>query len=371
MVKLTLIFSDIEAGGGTNTDDFVEGRLLYETIRNNFAYVKKYQTDLVLNGDILDLMKCDYKGEYPRHITEKVSLWKLERVYQTHPGFFKVLKEFLKVRKDARIVYVLGNHDYDLIYPKVQEAFVQFIVGKDEKLGKRILFPGFEFSDGLVHVEHGSQFDKFFSIDPDAFVYYSKHHFVGEPFLLLPWGYNALFDFYIHLKEKYPIIERLLPRDELLTALPSRLRLRLMWGTVWYMLKSFFYLQFKEWDDVLFRFHPREFYKYFLSFFKKEYTLVILWRAKNLLRKSKFKVLSVGHNHISGVHTEGNKTILNTGPWRDEYHYVSNRKAFVPKDKSYGWILHEEKKIKEVRLVTVPTEQKEITKEALRKILGY
>ncbi|MBL7051932.1 MAG: hypothetical protein ISS01_02480, partial [Nanoarchaeota archaeon] len=50
MDKLTLIFSDIEAGSGTNTDDLVEEDLLCQVIRNNFSYAKKYHTDLVLNG---------------------------------------------------------------------------------------------------------------------------------------------------------------------------------------------------------------------------------------------------------------------------------------------------------------------------------
>ena len=244
MDKLTLIFSDIEAGGGTVTDDFVEEELFCNAVRRNFVYLRKYPTDLVLNGDFFDFMKCPYKESYPRHITEEIVLWKLNKVYKAHPLLFKTLKDFLKASTKSRIIFIVGNHDFGIVYPKVQDQIVNLITGKNKILRERILFPGFEFTDNLVHIEHGSQLDPFFCVDPEAFVYFSENLFIGEPFLLLPWGYNALYDFYIHIKEEIPLAERLKPRGKLLLHMPSNYRNKLFFGVLFYLLKSFF-LQFE------------------------------------------------------------------------------------------------------------------------------
>ena len=88
MQKLTLIFSDTEFGEGNATDDFVEDELLIETISKNFHYGKEYPIDFIFNGDTFDFLKAPYKGKYPRHITEKISLWKLEEIQKAHLLFF-------------------------------------------------------------------------------------------------------------------------------------------------------------------------------------------------------------------------------------------------------------------------------------------
>ncbi|MBT5030151.1 hypothetical protein HON03_02695 [archaeon] len=367
MDKLTLIFSDIEAGSGTNTDDLVEEDLLCQVIRNNFAYAKKYPTDLVLNGDIFDFMKSPYKKEYPRHITEPISLWKLEKIAKAHPLFLGVLKEFLKVNKRTRIVFVYGNHDFDLMFPKVKEEILNLIVGKDKKLRERIIFPGFEFSDDLLLVEHGSQLDEFFSVDPENFLFNIEGYFIGEPFLKLPWGYNALYDYYIYLKEKLPLLERLFPKKMLLNLLPFEARMSMIWGTVWYMFKSFFYTQVKNWNDVLYRFHIKDFYKYFKHFTKREFHVVVRRRAKKKLREIDQELLSVGHNHKPGMIKVGKKTLLNTGTWRDEYYYNWRNQMFEPMDKSYGFVVHNKNKIEEMKLIYVPSEQEDIPRFRLNE----
>lgn len=369
MRRLLLIFSDIEAGGGTATDDFVEDELLCRTLQENFRYTKEYPTDLILNGDTFDFMKSPYKGAYPRHITENVSLWKLEKIREAHPQIFNVFGKFLKSNKRTRIIFVHGNHDFDLVYPKVQERVKKIIAGNDKKLKARILFPGFEFEDGLVFVEHGSQLDKFFTVDPQKLVYYSETHFVGEPFLLFPWGYNALYDHFIHIKEEIPFTERLMPRLRAISILPKRYQRKLLFGTAWYMVKGFCWTQFRHWDDKLYRLHPREFWKYFRALAKKRFELRIIGPAKRKLRKSKYKVLAIGHSHISNIYRVKKKVVLNTGNWRDEYTYSRSGKKFIPKQKSYGFVLNDKNNVK-LKLIKVPSQQKEISVSELKEMLN-
>ena len=108
MQKLTLVFSDIEIGIGNNTDDFVEEKLFCDTLKSNFHYHKKYNMDLVLNGDIFDFLKASYKNTYPRHVTEKISIWKLEHMYKAHPDFFNTLTEFINL-ENTRIIFIIGK----------------------------------------------------------------------------------------------------------------------------------------------------------------------------------------------------------------------------------------------------------------------
>ena len=368
MKRLILIFSDIEAGGGTATDDFVEDDLLCQTIKENFIHQKKYPTDLILNGDTFDFMKCPYKGSYPRHITENISLGKLEKIIEAHPLIFKTLAEFLASDKRARIIFVHGNHDFDLVYPRVQEKMKELLAGNDLKMKKRILFPGFEYEDGLLLVEHGSQLDKFFTVDPKKLVYFSKTHFIGEPFLLFPWGYNALYDHFIHIKEEIPLMERLMPRMRAFNILPKKYQRRILFGTGWYMVKSFCWTQFTHWDDKLYRFHPKEFLVYFRNLTKKRFELRIVGPARRKLRKSKYKVLAIGHSHISNIYRIRKKVVLNTGNWRDEYVYSRYGKKFIPKQKSYGFILLDKKEAM-LKLIKVPSGQKEITVQEIKEML--
>ena len=50
-MKLSLIFSDVEAGSGNRTDDFIDDKLLCKTIRSHSKEAKKNPTDIIMNGD--------------------------------------------------------------------------------------------------------------------------------------------------------------------------------------------------------------------------------------------------------------------------------------------------------------------------------
>ncbi len=367
MKKLSLIFSDIELGSGTATDDFVEDDLLCDTIKENFKHTKEHPTDLILNGDIFDFLKCPYKGEYPRHITEKISVWKINKIHEAHPKVFNIWERFLESDKRTRIIFITGNHDFDVEYPEVQKRIKELIT-KNKKLRDRILFPGLEYSENLLYVEHGSQLDKFFKIDRKKLINYQKNNVIGEPYLIFPWGYNAIFDHFIHMKEKIPILERIHPKTIALSLLPLKYKWKMFAGTSWYMIKSFFFTQLIHWDDPLYRFRPDELYKYFYSFFKKEFTHVIVGPAKRKIKRSSYRAIAIGHSHQSVVKKKKGKLIINTGNWRDEYSFALDGKRFLPKQKSYGFILHDKYNIK-LKLIKVASRQPELTIKELREIL--
>lgn len=366
MDRLSFIFSDIEAGSGTATDDFVEEKLLCKTIRSLFPDARKHRAELILNGDTFDFMKSPYKKTYPKHITPKVSLYKLERIAKVHHLFFQTLSAWLKNDSESRIVFVYGNHDFDLLFPEVQRKVIDIIAGSANDLRSRIVFPGFEYRDGPILAEHGSQLDEIFQVDPAQIVVQNSE---GKPFLRLPWGYNALYDHYIHIKEEYPILERLCPKAQILSILLSSLRKRVVVDAATYLLKSFLYTQLRHWKDPVYRFHPRVFTKYTNKLLRKQFELHILDAAKRKLVETEINVLAVGHSHKPIVQIYAGKRILNTGTWRDEYLLSKDGKWYRPKEKTYGYIRHDGKNIKSLKLVCIQSRQRPQSVSELKKFL--
>lgn len=356
-MRLSLIFSDIEIGVGNRTDDFIDDKLLCKTIRSHFKESKKYHSDLILNGDIFDFMKAPYKGRYPKHITAAISVGKLNDISKAHPGFFQCLRLWLRQSKHNRVIFINGNHDYDIVFEEVQQR-IKEILAKNRKMHSRILFPGWEFTDGLLHVEHGSQLDEIFHVDPDKFIFHSPKHMVKEPFLQLPWGYNALYDHFIEVKERYPLLERVYPKVNVFKYMPLPLKNKLTIGTFYYMMKAFFYIQLRHWGDPMQAFSFRDFRRYMRNLFKSEFEVSFIDNAKKKLKKHHAQVLSVGHNHTESIHRIGNKVIINTGPWRDEYRLQDGKHIAYPKEKSYGYVIHSASRVEKAELKLVASVQK-------------
>ncbi|MEZ4087379.1 MAG: metallophosphoesterase [Candidatus Gracilibacteria bacterium] len=127
--------SDIEMGRGDITDDFSDDQAVAEflekIITDHAAEQPSPKITLVLNGDIFDFLKMEYKGELPYLITEDISLWKLEEVFKTHPGVFKAMKKFLDAHSHTNIHFVIGNHDSDIAWPSLQERIKQELGNQD------------------------------------------------------------------------------------------------------------------------------------------------------------------------------------------------------------------------------------------------
>jgi len=69
-------------------------------------------------------------------------LAKLDLIISAHPEVFKALDNFLS-HKNKKLVYILGNHDAELVFKTSQAAFINKF---DEKNRDRIFF-----NDSLYH----------------------------------------------------------------------------------------------------------------------------------------------------------------------------------------------------------------------------
>lgn len=141
---------------------------------------------LVLNGDILDFdLVCAVPDDPPwpvspgerRHgldPTPGKSVFKLERILADHPGFLSTVARVLA--GGHRVVYLLGNHDRELCFAEVREAFVAAVrraaeaEGLEADTSALVFEPWFFHVPGELFVEHGQQYD-----------YYTSFRYVLDP----------------------------------------------------------------------------------------------------------------------------------------------------------------------------------------------
>jgi len=129
------------------------------------------QIELILNGDIFDFDSVTSLPERPPYRIswlerkrglfpqEPKSLFKMNRIIQDHPEWFSALSDFIK--KGHRVIFVFGNHDLELHFPKVQQAILDGLkLGPEEK--KNVRFnEWFYISNSDTVVEHGNQYDPY------------------------------------------------------------------------------------------------------------------------------------------------------------------------------------------------------------------
>jgi len=106
------------------------------------------QIELILNGDIFDLLKVQIEGAWPTEITAEIAERKLKQCLDGHPHFVAALRSLLQ-KPNRRCVYLPGNHDLDMWFPAPQELFKTF------------------FSSGGTIVEYGQRFLTFIRSDND------------------------------------------------------------------------------------------------------------------------------------------------------------------------------------------------------------
>ena len=158
----------------------------------------------VLNGDIIDFDLVTAAPDEPpwpvtraerrrgMDPTEPKSVWKLELVLAHHQQLVVALARF--VAAGHQIVYVLGNHDRELHFPRVRQTFVDALVraGQGEGLAvspDAIRFePWFHYVPGRIFIEHGQQYDHYSSFPNLLSPIVRDGAERNEPMLDLPMG---------------------------------------------------------------------------------------------------------------------------------------------------------------------------------------
>ncbi|OFZ83687.1 MAG: hypothetical protein A3K03_08580 [Bdellovibrionales bacterium RIFOXYD1_FULL_44_7] len=184
--KHKLVISDFHMGKGRYykdgsqniLEDFVYDREFAEFLHyyrtGNFADA---EVELVLNGDIMNLLQIDSWGVHTHLITERSMIRAVERVVAGHPGVFHALQRFAATPGHT-ITYIVGNHDIGMLWRGPRKVF-------SEACGSTITFYDVSYQFDGIYIEHGQQYERFAKAD-------MKRPFITrslpEPVLNLPWG---------------------------------------------------------------------------------------------------------------------------------------------------------------------------------------
>lgn len=305
---LLVILSDLEMGAGGLADDFPQSAIVPEVLaRYNEAPYDDLDVIFVFNGDTFDFLKTPVDGEYSHHVDLTRARRKFARICQAHPAFFDGLAELLRHPRRS-VHFVVGNHDPELLFVGVQQDLIARLGG-----GHVQVHP-WAYTVGDVRIEHGSQGDSLFRMDPaQPFVKYD-----GRDVIAYPWGSVALLDVAMPLQPILAHFDRLKPRDRVLELLPevrelilskywtywTNDRLRAVWGghdpmthITWTMLK-----------EVLDRWRSGDL------------GLSVRARYEAWMRDERAPMVwVVGHEHSPSISTWSDRTLVVTGCWRNEF----------------------------------------------------
>jgi len=347
MKKEIIIMGDIEMGGGTLTDDFISDKTLSKLI-DSLCH-KAHPIDLVLNGDTFDFLKCPYivnnNISYPRHITSEISLAKLRLIYRAHQSVFESLKRFAAEKKN-KIIFIIGNHDPDLVHPELQ-AGIKAILESSEN----VLF-SFYYNQHGVHTEHGHQYDFLNKVNEEHLFLNYK----GQKILNIPWVSLGLISKFMALKEQFPLLERITPRPAIFSNHQYVEKLITRQGLN-YLFKSLLYYPIRYYYDPTYAF-PRELLRECYRRYKNVHwdidEIISVFKKKRKRKLHRNKIYVFGHVHKSHSEQNGKITIIHPDTWRDEYFMDAQTRKLTPKVKKYLRILVAEDQTLQWKLVPCP-----------------
>lgn len=241
--RYKLVVSDFHLGKGRYFRDGTQNILEDFIYDREFAeFVTYYRSgsfadadvELVLNGDILNLLQIDTMGVHTHLVTERSVVHAVERIVAGHPEFFQALRRFAATPKHT-ISYIVGNHDSGMLWPGPRKTFSDAVGAPVQFYDVAHIFDG-------VWVEHGQQYERFAGMD-------MQRPFITrglpEPVLNLPWGSLFVALCLPKIKQERPHVDKVRPFS---TFLRWVLIHDLFWGikTGWSIAKFVI-------DTVLFR----------------------------------------------------------------------------------------------------------------------
>jgi len=124
--------------------------------------------ELVINGDLVDFLAEREKDPpywSPFTSMEDAAVAKLEAIVARDQALFDALGRLLD--KGHGLTILLGNHDLELVFPKVRRR-LEALLGILGRHDFRFIYDGEAYAVGDALIEHGNRYDSFNVVDHDA-----------------------------------------------------------------------------------------------------------------------------------------------------------------------------------------------------------
>ena len=241
--KIKLVLSDFHLGKGRYFSDGTQNILEDFIYDREFAEFLNYyrsgafaesEVEIILNGDILNLLQIDSYGVFTHLITERSVTRAVDRIIEGHPEFFQALRRFAATPGHT-VAYVVGNHDCGMLWPGPRKAF-------SGAVGAEVRFFDVSYQFDGIYVEHGQQYERFAGMD-------MRKPFITrglpEPVLNLPWGSLFVAVMLPRIKQERPHIDKVRPFNPFMRWILIH---DFFWG-----MKTLAYIAKFVFDTVLFR----------------------------------------------------------------------------------------------------------------------
>jgi len=302
-----LVFSDLHIGEGrylrdgriNAEEDFFDDELFADLL---WYYSKdKYSTipaEIVFNGDIFNLIQSATGGRYDGIITEDMVAEAMENTVNGHRQFFDAVNRFFSGRKEAKISYIIGNHDQPVLSERVQN-----IIRKS--FDADVTFYPTHYRFGNIHCEHGHRAEYIHRYNP----YKVWKDYDDVRVLIMPWGNHFVVQFLTPLKKRQPYIDKIRP-------LKIYLKWSLLFDTISAMKFIFNMVKFY----IRNRFgHPDPEHRKIFAITKEQIAdaamhLGIVGFAERFIKMG-YKIVILGHTHIPLRKRIFDGEYFNTGTW--------------------------------------------------------
>lgn len=326
--KTVLVISDVHLGAGAMVNgkknfledfhldaEFIEFLEFYSTK----DYASK-EVELIINGDLFDMLAVPYVPFFDDEFwSEEAAVAKLQMILDAHDEVMSALNHFLTIKK-KKIVFIIGNHDAELILPEVQNLLLECIEEKNRD--KFIIWDDLDvpyIPEKGIHIKHGHEYE-------------IAHHFSkeenllqdaeGKRYFLPPWGSYYVTRVINKFKQERGHINHIRP-----------IRMFLINGLIYDTLFTIRFILATSYYFTMIR---------FIYFFKQDKNLKNLWEyAKSELdlfnddeslskeyieKEDDLQALLVGHTHQPIFRPlESGKYFINSGTWTHMHYLDFNR----------------------------------------------
>ncbi|MBC7691067.1 MAG: hypothetical protein H7222_04810 [Methylotenera sp.] len=207
--RYKLVVSDFHLGKGRyfrdGTQNILEDFIYDREFAEFLAYYRTgifadAEVELIMNGDILNLLQIDTWGVHTHLITERSVVRAVEKIVTGHPEFFQALRRFAATPGHT-LSYIVGNHDMGMLWAGPRKVF-------SEACGFEVRFHDVYYLFDGVYVEHGQQYERFAKTDMER-PFITRG--LPEPVLNLPWGSLFVTVFLPQVKKERPHIDKVRP----------------------------------------------------------------------------------------------------------------------------------------------------------------
>ncbi len=314
---MILVISDLHLGAGDEVhgrknllEDFESDKELVDFIE--FYCSNEYsskEVELIINGDFFDLLAVPYVKYFDdEYWSEKAALEKLDFILKAHPEVIEALGKFLAT-KNKKIVYIIGNHDAELLFDSLKEKFIaQFPENLRDKIIIKNELNLYEPTPG-VYLQHGHEYESLHVFDEKSSIVESAR---GDKYFIPPWGSYYVTHIVNKYKQERDHVNAVRPVDKFIIhglIFDTFFILRFIFanGYFYFMIRFLRYYRLKVGWKVIFEEAIRE-----LTLFQDYESL-----TRSFFSEYKdCKVLIVGHTHepIDREYGDGTR-FINTGTW--------------------------------------------------------